>query len=114
MLLIILITLMEGNRILEYYQIDPNNMFFPHRLVANAYVGCVHDWGYCYAKWYCRKDEIRVKTNAPEILRKELKKRIEKGELREPVCFGSISDPYQPIENKYQITREMVKVCDEL
>jgi DNA repair photolyase len=79
-------------------------------LTANAYVGCLHNCAYCYAKWYCKPDEIRVKLNAPEILKKELKNRIPK----EPVCLGSISDPYQPIELKYQLTRKMLQVCDEL
>jgi len=91
-----------------------NFLIFPHRLVANAYVGCTHDCVYCYAKWYTRKGQVKVKTNAPERLREELNKRIEKNKPREPVCLGSISDPYQPIERKYQITRRMLEVCDEL
>jgi DNA repair photolyase len=91
-----------------------NFLIFPHRLVANGYVGCQNSCGYCYARWYCKQDEIRVKTNAPEILKKELESRIRKGKPREPVCFGSISDPYQQIEKKYQITHRMLEVCDEL
>jgi DNA repair photolyase len=89
-------------------------LIFPHRLTANAYVGCTHSCSYCYAKWYCPKDELRVKVNAPEILRKELQKRITKGKPKEPVCFGSIADNYQEIEQKYQLTRKMLQVCDEL
>lgn len=63
---------------------------------------------------YCKRDELKVKVNAPETLKKELKKRIEKGKPKEPVCLGSISDHYQSIEKKYQITRSMLEVCDEL
>jgi len=48
------------------------------------------------------------------MLKKELKKRIAENKPREPVCLGSISDPYQPIEKKYKITRKMLEVCDEL
>jgi len=91
-----------------------NFLIFPHRLTANGYIGCLHNCAYCYAKWYCKQDEVRVKVNAPEILKKELDKRIAKGKPKEPVCFGSISDPYQAIERKYQITRKMLEVCDEL
>ena len=91
-----------------------NFLIFPHRLTANAYVGCLHGCEYCYAKWYCKRDEIKVKLNAPEILKKELQNRIVKGKPRIPVCFGSISDPYQAIESKYQLTRKMLEVCDEL
>jgi DNA repair photolyase len=57
---------------------------------------------------------VRVKVNAPEILKKEVEKRIAKNKPREPVCFGSISDPYQTLERKYEITRKMLEVCDEL
>ena len=91
-----------------------NFLIFPNRLTANAYVGCIHDCAYCYARWYCKRDELKVKVNAAEILKKELEKRIAKSKPREPVCFGSISDPYQPIERKYQLTRKMLQVCDEL
>jgi DNA repair photolyase len=91
-----------------------NFLVFPHRLTANAYVGCQHFCNYCFAVWYSKRNELKVKVNAPEILRKELQKRIDKGKPKEPVCLGSISDPYQPIELKYQVTRKMLQVCDEL
>jgi pyruvate-formate lyase-activating enzyme len=52
-----------------------NFLIFPHRLTANAYVGCSHNCFCCCAKWYCKPDEIKAKVNAPEILRKELEKR---------------------------------------
>lgn len=91
-----------------------NWCIFPHRLVANAYVGCMHNCVYCYAKWYTRKGQVTAKINAHERLKHELKKRLEKNRPREPVCLGSISDPYQPNEQKYEITRKMLEVCDEL
>jgi len=91
-----------------------NFLIFPHRLTANAYVGCFYDCVHCHAKWHCRKDEVRVKVNTPEIFRKELQSRIKRNKPREPVCLGSISDPYQPIEKKYHLTRKMLEICDEL
>jgi len=91
-----------------------NWCIFPHRLVANAYVGCQHDCIYCYARWYTRKGQVTAKINAAERLKQELEKRIEKDRPKDPVCLGSISDPYQPIEKKHQITRKMLEVCDEL
>jgi DNA repair photolyase len=91
-----------------------NWCIFPHRLVANAYVGCQHHCVYCYAKWYTRKGQITAKINAAERLKSELKKRIEKNKPKEPVCLGSISNPYQPIEQKYEITRKMLQVSDAL
>ena len=91
-----------------------NFLIFPHRLTANVYVGCQHECCFCYGRWYSKPDELKIKINAPEILRKELQKRIDKDKPKEPVCFGSISDPYQQIETKYQLTRRMLQVCDEL
>jgi DNA repair photolyase len=46
-----------------------NFSIFPHRLTANAYVGCIHECFYCYAKWYIKPNELKVKVNSPEILR---------------------------------------------
>ncbi|MCW3983205.1 MAG: radical SAM protein [Candidatus Bathyarchaeota archaeon] len=91
-----------------------NFLIFPHRLTGNSYVGCEHNCVYCYARWYCKQNEIKVKTNSPEILQKELQNRINRGKHREPLCLGSISDPYQPIEAKYQLTRKTLQVCEEL
>jgi DNA repair photolyase len=83
---------------------------FPHRLVANAHVGCEHNCVYCYAKWLSRKGHVTARINATERLKQELKKRVEKDRPKEPVCLGSISDPYQPIEKKYEITRKMLSL----
>lgn len=77
-------------------------------------MGCSHNCSYCFAKWYCKQDEVRVKVNAPEVFKTELQKRIAKHKPKEPVCLGSISDPYQSTERKYQLTRKMLEVCDEL
>jgi DNA repair photolyase len=91
-----------------------NFLIFPYHLTANTYVGCTHECFYCYTKWYRKPNKLKIKINAPEILRKELQKRIVKNKPKEPVCLGSISDPYQPIEQKYQLTRKMLQVCNEL
>jgi DNA repair photolyase len=51
-----------------------NFLIFPHRLTANTYVGCTHECFYCYAKWYSKLNELKVKLNAPEILAKNFKR----------------------------------------
>lgn len=72
----------------------------------NPYRGCQHGCAYCYVpnvlriprnKWGCFVD---VKTNIPLILSHELKK-------KKPGVVGlsTVTDPYQPIENKYKLTR---------
>ena len=80
----------------------------------NPYVGCEHACIYCYAeyltrKFYGEKGEwgtfVEVKVNAPHVLRRSiLKKR--KG----TVFISSLTDAYQPIEKKYEITRECLEV----
>jgi DNA repair photolyase len=83
---------------------------------ANPYRGCLHSCIYCFARYthsYLELDPehefettIIVKKNAAMILRKELANPKWKKEL---VNLGSVCDPYQPIERKYEITREMLK-----
>jgi DNA repair photolyase len=94
----------------------------------NPYVGCSHGCIYCYATFMKRfrnhpvestlrrEDPARqewgsfvdVKANLPDILLKEVKKkRI--GEIG----IGTVQDAYQPIEAKYQITRQAIKILIE-
>ena len=72
----------------------------------NPYRGCRHNCAYCYApnvlkisrdKW---GESIDVKTNIPVVLSKELKN-------KKPGIIGisTVTDPYQPIEKKYSLTR---------
>ncbi len=78
----------------------------------NAYTGCEHGCRYCYAVFMKRfsghKEEwgsfVDVKINAPEVLRKQLKKA--KPGL---ISFSTVTDPYQPLEEKYEITRKCLE-----
>jgi DNA repair photolyase len=51
------------------------------------------------------EQHIFVKTNAPEVLRAELRR---PGWRHEPVTVGTIVDPYQPAEGRYRITQRML------
>ncbi len=74
----------------------------------NPYVGCAHGCRYCYASFMKRftghmepwGEFVDVKMNAPEVLRRQLR-RAKKGS----VLVGTVTDPYQPIEKRYRITR---------
>ncbi len=84
----------------------------------NPYIGCLHSCVYCYARFMRRftghvnekwGEFLDVKINAPDILRKELKrKKIEK-----LVFLGSVTDIYQPAEKKYGLTREILQILQE-
>jgi DNA repair photolyase len=73
----------------------------------NQYVGCGHKCVYCYASYMSKwKDYgrwgtwIEVKTNAPVLARAKVN-----GE----VSMSSISDPYQPLEEKTRLTRRVLE-----
>jgi DNA repair photolyase len=74
----------------------------------NPYVGCAHGCRYCCASFMKRftghlepwGDFVDVKVNAPPLLRRQLK-RAKKGR----VILGSVTDPYQPHEKTYRLTR---------
>lgn len=82
----------------------------------NPYVGCGHGCRYCYASFMKRftghlepwGEFIDVKVNAPYLLRKQLK-RAKQG----VVAFSTVTDPYQPIEKKYQLTRKCLETLLE-
>jgi DNA repair photolyase len=81
---------------------------------VNPYVGCGHACRYCYARFMKRftgHDEpwgefVDVKVNAVELLRKRLASMRNK-EGR--VLVGSVTDAYQPLERKYELTRGILR-----
>ena len=87
------------------------------RWSLNPYRGCVHGCHYCFARrfhGYFDLDAsqdfssvIFVKVNAPKVLRWELSRRSWQ---RETVVVGTATDPYQPIEGKYRVTRGCLEV----
>lgn len=85
--------------------------WFWTRYSAYPYIGCQHGCAFCYSRElkYARHDDpddfsylIKVKENAPELLRKAL--------TRLPVDVIFTGD-YQPAERKFQLTRRMLEVC---
>ena len=52
---------------------------------------------------------LKVKVNAPEILRKQLKNRARKGEYG-IIVIGSSTEPYLPIEENLELTRELLHI----
>jgi DNA repair photolyase len=82
----------------------------------NPYMGCVHRCTYCYVRAYEKRADrpfddrygrsIRVKTNVVEVLRYELHKRSWQ---RHSVVMGAATDPYQPAEGQYKLTRGCIE-----
>ena len=84
----------------------------PFNWTLNAYRGCTHACHYCFARRYQTQFElgpddhfstvIFVKANLVDVLRRELDKPTW---TREQVAVGTATDPYQPIEGHYKLTR---------
>jgi DNA repair photolyase len=86
----------------------------------NPYMGCVHRCTFCYVRAFeARADRpfddrygasIRVKTNVAEVLRRELGR---PRWARESVAIGAATDPYQPAEGRYKLTRACLEVLGD-
>lgn len=78
----------------------------------NPYMGCEHRCAFCYVRGFERRADrpgddrygrsIRVKVNVAQVLRHELARPSWK---REEVAIGAATDPYQPAEGRYRLTR---------
>lgn len=86
----------------------------------NPYTGCAHQCTFCYVRAFERRADrpsgdrygasIRVKVNVAEVLRRELARRSWNGEL---VAVGAATDPYQPAEGRYRLTRACLTAMAE-
>jgi DNA repair photolyase len=89
----------------------------PFGWTLNPYRGCTHGCHYCFARRYHRQFEldasdefaavILVKHNFPDVLARELDR---PSWARDLVAFGTATDPYQPIEGHYRLTRRSLEV----
>jgi DNA repair photolyase len=83
-------------------------------LTINPYQGCSHRCAYCYATYEWSPefyDKIYAKSNAPEVLEKELA--AWKSNTVTPVMISSATDAYQPAELRFQLTRRCVQVLQK-
>ena len=83
---------------------------------VNPYIGCAHGCTYCYARfmtrWYHQGEKwgsfVDVKKNALDCMRKEAPR-------KKPgvILFSSVTDAYQPIEKKTELTRGLLNVLKD-
>jgi DNA repair photolyase len=89
----------------------------PFEWSLNPYMGCAHRCTFCYVRAFeARADRpsddrygasIRVKTNVAEVLRRELARPSWEPS---PIAIGAATDPYQPAEGRYRLTRACIEV----
>jgi DNA repair photolyase len=88
----------------------------PFHWTLNPYRGCTHGCHYCFARRYHAQFEmnaddefasvILVKRNFVDVLKRELD---DPSWARELVAFGTATDPYQPIEGHYRLSRGVIE-----
>jgi DNA repair photolyase len=86
----------------------------------NPYMGCAHRCTFCYVRFFEQRADrasgesygrvIRVKTNVADVLRRELARPSWR---REGVAVGAATDPYQPAEGRYRLTRACIEAFAE-
>ncbi|MGH8592329.1 MAG: PA0069 family radical SAM protein [Gammaproteobacteria bacterium] len=97
-----------------------NSPDLPFEQSVNPYRGCEHGCVYCYARpshayldlspGLDFETKLFAKTNAPELLERELSKPSYRCRL---IALGANTDPYQPIERDFKITRRILEILNE-
>jgi len=111
---------MEGTDIMEFIVAKQilsawasNDRWFGTNYNMNIYKGCCHGCIYCDSRSECYDvqdfDTVRAKQNAIGILNSELKSKRKKG----VVSTGSMSDPYNPFEEKHKLTRSALELINK-
>lgn len=104
--------------LLKHKKID--SWFISH-YGMNLYRGCVHNCVYCDGRsegYYVDGEfgaDVTVKVNAIEILRRELDPSRKRSPFKRSFIMlgGGVGDSYQPVENKYQLTRRALQLMQE-
>ena len=115
-------SLREGHQV-EYFTLPARSLLnrctskrnMPFTWTINPYRGCEFGCRYCYARYSHEFMELRdgmefeqkiyVKQQAGELLRRDLK-RVRAGES---IALGTATDPYQPAERRYEVTRGILE-----
>ena len=115
-------SLREGHNV-EYFTLESRSLLsrvvsqraLPFTWAINPYRGCEFACKYCYARYTHEFMELRdgvdferkifVKQQAAELLRRELRK-VKRGE---EIAIGTATDPYQPAERRYEVTRAILE-----
>src|SRR5271165_2330994 len=115
-------SLREGHDV-EYFTLVTRSLLsrvvsgrnLPFTWAINPYRGCEFACKYCYARYTHEFMELRdgvdferkifIKQHASELLRSELKK-VKRGE---EIAIGTATDPYQPAERRFEVTRAILE-----
>ncbi|MFN3326847.1 MAG: radical SAM protein [Bryobacteraceae bacterium] len=115
--------LIEAKRRVSYRELPARSLLsrcpnprLPFRWTINPYRGCEFGCKYCYARYTHEFMELRESRDFEEkIFVKQWSAAGFRQELRridpaEPIAIGTATDPYQPAERRYRITRRILEV----
>ncbi|MCB8814753.1 SPL family radical SAM protein [Desulfosporosinus shakirovi] len=89
-----------------------DNKWFGNNYNMNIYKGCSHGCIYCDSRSECYHvenfDKVRAKENALTLIHRDLKSKRKTG----VIGTGAMSDPYNPIEKEYKLTRGALKLIN--
>ncbi|NYT11302.1 MAG: radical SAM protein [Methanomassiliicoccales archaeon] len=102
---------LRSNGVCRYLETGCSKALSPSRLpgldwALNPYIGCEHGCTYCYVPSIMNMDRrewgqlVKIKRRVPNLLAKELKR------TEGIIGVGTVTDPYQPIEKKLELTRK--------
>jgi DNA repair photolyase len=113
---------LEAKAKVEYFEIPTRSLMnrtrpgMPFTWTINPYRGCEFGCKYCYARYthefmelhgqFEFENRIYAKANVAAILKRELKRR----DLTEGIAIGTATDPYQPAERRFGVTRSILEV----
>ncbi len=103
--------LIEAKKILSPW--SSGDSWFGYNYNMNIYKGCSHGCIYCDSRSECYRvdnfDKVRAKKNVLLLLENELKSKRKKG----VIGTGAMSDPYNPFEEKYKLTRGALELINK-
>jgi len=118
---------LEPKRRVEYFELAARSYLarcdstrVPFRWMINPYRGCEFGCKYCYARYTHEFMELRDplqferKIYAKEFNAARFREELEALPLGETIALGTATDPYQPAERRYGVTRQMLEVFASL
>jgi DNA repair photolyase len=115
--------LLEEKKQVEYFEL-PTRRFLtkcssprmPFTWTLNPYRGCEYGCKYCYARYAHEFMELRDGLQFERMIyakqwdEQEFRNELRRVKSQEAICIGTATDPYQPAERRYGITRKMLTV----
>jgi DNA repair photolyase len=118
--------LLEAKSCVDYFELPARSILnrctshrVPFAWTINPYRGCEFGCKYCYARYTHEFMELRdardfeSKIFAKRFVAQELRTELARVGRDEAIAIGTATDPYQPAERRFRITREILKVFAE-